>query len=51
MNILYLAAECVPFAKVGGLGDVAGALPKELEKLGNKVLMFLPKYGTIDENM
>lgn len=51
MNILYLASEAYPFAKVGGLADVAGALPKEMEKLGHKTILFLPKYGTIDEKI
>ncbi|HTG74888.1 MAG TPA: glycogen/starch synthase, partial [Terriglobia bacterium] len=34
LHIVMLAAECVPYAKVGGLADVIGALPRELEKLG-----------------
>jgi len=43
-----VAAECVPFAKVGGLGDVIGALPPALEKLGVTVKIVLPRHGVID---
>ena len=37
----------VPYLKTGGLGDVAGALPKALVKLGHRVTVFLPRYGPI----
>ncbi|WP_096152837.1 MULTISPECIES: glycogen synthase GlgA [Bacillus] len=47
MKVLFVVSECVPFAKSGGLGDVAGALPKELKKLGTDVRVILPKYGQI----
>jgi starch synthase len=47
LNILFLAAEAVPFAKVGGLADVAGALPKALRALGHDVRIMIPRYGTI----
>ena len=47
MKILFLAAEAVPFAKVGGLADVAGALPKTLRSLGHDVRLMIPRYGTI----
>ena len=47
-KILLVAAECVPFAKSGGLGDVAGVLPKFLTKLGNKVSVVIPLYSFID---
>ena len=47
MNVLFIVSECVPFAKSGGLADVAGSLPKELKKLGHEVRVLLPKYGTI----
>jgi len=47
-SIVMLAGECVPFAKVGGLADVLGALPRELEKLGFQVTIIIPKYGSID---
>ncbi len=49
MKIAFAATECVPYAKSGGLADVAGSLPKELEKLGCEVKIFLPKYSSIDE--
>ena len=48
LKVLMVAAECVPFAKVGGLGDVIGALPLALEKLGVDVSVVLPRYSTID---
>ncbi|MCH7774678.1 MAG: glycogen synthase GlgA [Bacteroidetes bacterium] len=49
MKIAFAAAEAVPYAKTGGLADVAGSLPKELEKLGCEVKVFIPKYFLIDE--
>jgi len=48
LKILLLAAECVPFAKTGGLADVAGALPKALKALGHDVRVAMPRYGRID---
>ena len=48
LKILILSAEMVPFAKTGGLADVAGALPKALARLGNDVRVALPRYGRID---
>ena len=45
MNVLFVAAEGVPFSKTGGLADVIGALPKELQKAGVNVRVVLPKYG------
>ncbi|AMQ21542.1 glycogen synthase GlgA [Geobacillus sp. JS12] len=47
MNVLFAVSECAPFAKSGGLADVAGALPKELRRLGVDVRVMLPKYETI----
>ena len=47
LNILFLAAEAVPFAKVGGLADVAGSLPKAIRTLGHDVRLMMPRYGTI----
>ena len=44
MKILLASSEVVPFAKTGGLADVAGALPRELEKLGHEVVVFMPAY-------
>lgn len=50
MKIAFAATECVPYAKSGGLADVAGALPVELENLGCEVKIFMPKYSSIDES-
>ena len=50
MNIAYVASEVVPFAKTGGLADVAGALPVALSKLNCNVKVFMPKYYSVDEN-
>ncbi len=47
MEILYAAAEMVPFAKVGGLADVAGALTGELARAGHRVVSFLPLYPSV----
>ena len=49
MKILYVAAEAVPFAKTGGLADVAGSLPKALKADGVDVRVILPKFGKIPE--
>lgn len=49
MNILFCSSEVVPFAKTGGLADVAGALPIALEKQGHKVRITLPKYKMVKE--
>ena len=44
MNILLASSEVVPFAKTGGLADVAGALPIELARLGHSPVVFMPAY-------
>ncbi|MBD3368066.1 MAG: glycosyltransferase [Candidatus Eisenbacteria bacterium] len=49
MRIVIAAAEVAPFARVGGLSDVAGALSKEIAARGHEVSVFLPKYAAIDE--
>ena len=47
MKVLFTAAECAPFFKTGGLGDVAGALPKELVKKGVETIVVLPYFTKI----
>jgi starch synthase len=49
VNVLFVVSECVPFVKSGGLADVAGALPKQLRKLGIDIRVIMPKYETIAE--
>ena len=49
MKIAFVSTEIVPFAKTGGLADVAGSLPHELAKLGCDVKLFMPKYFLVDE--
>lgn len=51
IKILFLSAEVAPLAKVGGLGDVAGALPKALAALGVDIRLCLPLYGFIDKRI
>ncbi|MCG4471021.1 glycogen/starch synthase, partial [Lawsonibacter sp. DFI.6.74] len=48
MKILFTTSEAVPFAKTGGLADVAGALPQALAGLGHSVTLALPRYAGID---
>ncbi len=50
LNVLIVASEVFPFAKTGGLADVIGALPKELEKMGHDVRVVMPRYYSIDKD-
>lgn len=47
LRVLYLAAEVVPFAKTGGLADVAGSLPKAIKALGHDIRIAMPRYGRV----
>ena len=49
MQIVFASAECAPFVKTGGLGDVAGSLPAALTRAGAEVIVMVPKYATIKE--
>ena len=49
MNVLFVASECAPFVKTGGLADVIGAVPKTLARLGASVKVMLPAYPALAE--
>lgn len=50
MKILFVSSEVVPFAKTGGLADVAAALPKAIHNLGHDIRIFMPRYRHVDPN-
>ncbi|NLJ40605.1 MAG: glycogen/starch synthase, partial [Clostridiales bacterium] len=50
-NIIFVAAEAVPFEKTGGLADVIGSLPAAIKEKGGDVRVIMPKYGTIPEDL
>lgn len=50
LHLLMVSPEAVPYAKTGGLADVAGALPLELAKLGHDVILLLPRYRCLSES-
>ena len=49
MQVVFASAECAPFVKTGGLGDVAGSLPAALVRAGAEVIVMVPKYATIKD--
>ncbi|HEX8749769.1 MAG TPA: glycogen/starch synthase, partial [Nitrospira sp.] len=50
LNLLIAASEAIPYAKTGGLADVAGALPQEFAKLGHDVILIVPRYRSVTES-
>ena len=48
-KVMFMASECVPFIKTGGLADVAGALPKCFDKKYFDVRVILPKYACMKQ--
>ena len=50
LKIVFIASECVPYIKTGGLADVVGSLPGALKELGHDVRIVLPLYGRIDRD-
>ncbi|CAK0787417.1 Soluble starch synthase 2-3, chloroplastic/amyloplastic [Coccomyxa viridis] len=49
MNVILVGAECAPWSKTGGLGDVMGALPKALARRGHRVMVVVPRYSNYEE--
>lgn len=50
-NILFVVSECAPYAKTGGLADVASALPAALAKRGHRVMVVMPYYASIPREL
>ena len=50
LRLLVAASEAIPYAKTGGLADVAGALPREFARLGHDVVLLLPRYRELDQS-
>ena len=50
IKIAFIASECVPYAKTGGLADVVSALPGALKRMGHEVIIIIPLYKFIDRN-
>ncbi|MBN3033909.1 MAG: glycogen synthase [Candidatus Saganbacteria bacterium] len=48
MRILFVSSEVVPFAKTGGLADVAGSLPKALQEIGHDIRVYMPRYRDVE---
>ncbi len=48
LRVLFLSAEVFPYAKTGGLADVAGSLPKAIRRLGHDIRIVMPRYGFVD---
>ena len=51
LKILFVASECAPYAKVGGLGDVVAALPKTLRRMGHDARILMPLYASIRRDL
>ena len=49
MNMVFVGAECAPWSKTGGLGDVMGSLPKAMQRRGHRVMVVAPRYGMYDD--